>query len=85
MSKWDKFRIVFGCVWCFLIGLSADGPANIAGALGYAVGLLIVIVPIVWLIRGRKKPRDWDSITAWFFWLALILPSLTYASRHVPK
>jgi len=33
---------------------------------------------IAYVLRGRKKKRDWNSFARWFFWLALILTSLRY-------
>lgn len=71
-----------------LYGISNNPHAfrgDISGTLGGALGGALVTFGIAYAIRGRKKVRNWNSVSQWFFWLSLILPAVAYNARIAPK
>lgn len=63
-----------------LVGFAAwvrGNPYDIGGAMGWAIGVLLIPFLIAYLIRGRKRKRNWDSFARWYFWLALLALALS--------
>ncbi len=78
-TKWHLVRIGFVASWCYLAALSHKplfGGYFSPEVFGAWVGALTLPVLLTYLLRGRKKPRDWEAITKMFFWLGLFLPAL---------
>jgi hypothetical protein len=88
LTTWSRFRFYAGGFFLLLYGISNNPHAfrgDISGTLGGALGGALVTFGIAYAIRGRKKVRNWNSVSQWFFWLSLILPAVAYNARIAPK
>ena len=74
MKPFGWFIIAFAILFCWL-GVGASYPDVLGKAMGM-MGAMLFPFLIAYVLRGRKKKRNWNSFARWFFWLALILPAL---------
>lgn len=84
MEPWSWFLITFAILWCWLVAwVSGPGRYSLLDpyVIGRAVGMPLLPFLIAYVLRGRKKKRNWNSFARWFFWLALILAALQYNVR----
>ncbi|MGH9793493.1 MAG: hypothetical protein ACRD5G_01860 [Candidatus Acidiferrales bacterium] len=82
MTPWSWVLVAFAIVWCWLAAwASTPGRRSLVDAyiIGGAVGAAFFPFLIAYVVRGRKKKRDWNSFARWFFWLALIIPALQFS------
>lgn len=79
-SKWNNVRMIACCCVSLLAGLGAE--PDILAALGFAAGIIFLSFGIAIVIKGRKSPRNWDSITQWFFWMVIVLSVMAYNGKH---
>ena len=88
LTAWSRFRFYAGGFFCLLGGISITPNAfrgDIGGIFGGAIVYALVALGIAYAAKGRKKLRDWNAVSQWFFWIALILPALTYSAHNPVK
>jgi len=84
--KPDKTRVSWGYILVtillgFLVRAQQIGRGDIAGAIGFVVGMMFFPTLIAYLIRGRKG--DLRGFSRWFFWLGLFsLLAAAYNASH---
>ena len=71
MRPWSWILIAFITLLAVFSAWVGRNPYDVGGTLGYAVGTLLVVFVVAYLIRGRQ--RDWNSFARWYFCLGLIL------------
>jgi hypothetical protein len=72
------FLIAFVTILAGFAAWVRGNPYDIGGAMGRAIGALLIPFLIAYLVRGRK--RNWDSFARWYFWLALL--AIVAANAH---
>lgn len=80
LTRRNIVLLCFALVWCYLLAFTYHRPL-FGGffspeVFGAWLGLLIWPLVLTYLLRGRRKPRDWQAIARMFIWSAILLPAL---------
>jgi hypothetical protein len=85
LTGWSRFRFYAGGFFCLLGGISISPNAfrgDIGGLFGGTLGYAFIAFGIAYAVKGRKRVRDWNAVSQWFFWAALIASG---SSLGVPR
>lgn len=85
LTRWSRFRFYAGGFFCLLggIAITPDAFRGDVGFISAAILYAVIAFGIAYAAKGRKRVRDWNAASQWFFWAALIASvSSSWAPRE---
>lgn len=83
MKPWSWFLIIFASILTWFDAWTKGGdPSDLGGAFAQSLVYISFFGGIAYLVKGRRKNRDWNSFARWYFWSTIILLSLMHNTQR---